>query len=257
MRVRSARISATALLALPFVFAGCNRKPKSLKEQTSYTIGAQFGKSLKSQDLNLDSKALSRGIEDGLKDSKLALSDEEMQSAMMKLNEERQKEMRALAEKNKGESDKFLNKNKEAEGVKVTASGLQYIIKEEGKGASPKGDDIVVVNYRGTLVDGKEFDSSFKRNQPAEFPLKGVIPGWTEGLQLMKKGGKATFFIPPELGYGDRPRQNIPANAILIFDVELLNIKAPQKTVHGPPIVRPVPRTPPPAPPAQPAKPQK
>ncbi len=223
------RISIVTILVLAAVFAGCSRKPKSQKDQISYAIGAQFGKSLKSQDLDLDSKMLSQGIEASLKGEKLSLSDEEMQAAMMKLNEERQKEMKAQAEKNKGDSDAFLAKNKEAEGVKVTSSGLQYKIASEGDGASPKGDDIVVVNYRGTLVDGKEFDSSYKRKMPAEFPLKGVIPGWTEGLQLMKKGGKATFYVPPELGYGDRPRQNIPANATLIFEVELLDVKAPPK----------------------------
>jgi FKBP-type peptidyl-prolyl cis-trans isomerase len=149
---------------------------------------------------------------------------------MMKLGEERQKEMHATAEKNKKEADEFMEKNKSVEGVKTTASGLQYKIIEEGKGASPKGNDIVVVNYRGKLTDGTEFDSSFKRNQPAEFPLNGVIAGWTEGLQMMKKGGKALFWIPPQLGYGDRARPPIPPNAVLAFEVELLDIKhAPKK----------------------------
>lgn len=215
------------------VVTGCSRKPKTPKDQVSYTIGAQFGKSLKAQDLDLDAKALARGIEDGLKSDKMQLSDDEMQSAMMKLNEDRQKDMRAQAEKNKVEADAFLDRNRVAEGVKVTASGLQYKITDEGKGPSPKGDDIVVVNYKGTLIDGKEFDSSFKRGVPAEFPLKGVIPGWTEGLQLLKRGGKATFYIPPALGYGDRARQNIPANAVLTFEVELLDIKPAPKGAAG------------------------
>jgi FKBP-type peptidyl-prolyl cis-trans isomerase FkpA/FKBP-type peptidyl-prolyl cis-trans isomerase FklB len=211
---------------LAVIFAiGCSRKPKSQREQVSYTVGAQFGKSLKAQDLDLDANAIAHGLEDGLKGEKLALTDEEMQGAMMKLAEERQKEMKAQAEKNKGEATAFLDKNKSAEGVKVTASGLQYKIVKEGDGHAPTPDDIVVVNYKGTLIDGKEFDSSFKRNMPAEFPVKGVIPGWTEGLQMMKKGGKFTFYVPPELAYGDRPRQNIPPNSVLIFDVDLLDIK--------------------------------
>jgi FKBP-type peptidyl-prolyl cis-trans isomerase FkpA/FKBP-type peptidyl-prolyl cis-trans isomerase FklB len=212
--------------ALTLGLSACNGKPKSPKEQQSYTIGAQFGKSLKSQKLDLDTKALAAGIVDGYSKDKLKLTDDEMQAAMMKLSEDRQKEIKDEADKNKVKADEFLAKNKTAEGVKTTASGLQYKIIEEGKGPQPKGDDIVVVNYKGTLIDGTEFDSSYKRNQPAEFPLKGVIPGWTEGLQLMKKGGKAQFFVPPNLAYGDRPRQQIPGNAVLIFDVELLDIKA-------------------------------
>jgi FKBP-type peptidyl-prolyl cis-trans isomerase len=217
----------TILFLATLSFIACTRKPKNLKDQVSYTIGAQFGKSLKSQNLDLDAKQVGNGIADGLKDDKLLLSEDEMQAAMMKLTEQRQGEMKVEAEKNKVASDAFLAKNKEAEGVKVTASGLQYKILEEGNGPSPKGDESVVVNYKGTLIDGKEFDSSYKRNMPAEFPIKNVIPGWTEGLQLMKKGGKAMLFVPPELGYGDRPRQNIPSNAVLIFEVELVDIKPP------------------------------
>ena len=207
----------------------CNRKPKSNKDQSSYTIGAQFGKSLRTQGLDLDTSALSRGLIDGYKGEKVALSEDEMQSAMMKLSEERQKEQKNQSETNKIKADEFLAKNRAEEGIKTTESGLQYKITNPGAGASPKGDDIVVVHYKGTLIDGTEFDSSYKRNMPAEFPLKGVIPGWTEGLQLLKKGGKGIFFVPPELGYGDRPRQQIPGNAVLIFDVELIDIKAPPK----------------------------
>jgi len=185
----------------------------------------QFGKSLKAQGLDINTAVMAKALETAMKGDKSLLSDEEMQSAMAKLSEEKQKDMRAEAEKNKVKSDEFLAKNRTAEGIQVTSSGLQYKIAEAGSGNAPKAEDTVVVNYRGTLIDGTEFDSSFKRNQPAEFPLNGVIPGWTEGLQLLKKGGKATFYVPPELGYGDRSRQNIPANAVLIFDVELLDVK--------------------------------
>lgn len=208
---------------------GCSRKPKTPKDQISYTIGAQFGKSLKAQNLDLDAQALARGIEDALKGKDLALSQQEMEGSMTKLADDRQHDIKAEAETNKTKSDAFLAKNKGEAGVQTTASGLQYKIVQPGTGVSPKGEDIVVVNYRGTLIDGTEFDSSIKRGIPAEFPIKGVIPGWTEGLQLMKKGGKAVFFVPPELGYGDRPRQQIPANATLIFEVELLDVKAAPK----------------------------
>ena len=205
----------------------CSRKPSSQKEQVSYTIGAQFGKSLKAQELDLDIKVLAQGIADGYKGSKTRLNEEEMQGAMMRMNEERQNKVKAEAEKNKTSALDFLQKNKTAPGVQTTATGLQYKTISEGDGPRPKDGDIVVVNYKGTLIDGSEFDSSYKRNTPAEFPVNGVIPGWTEGLKLMKKGGKAIFYVPPELGYGDRPRQQIPGNAVLIFEVELLDVKSP------------------------------
>lgn len=218
------------LLGLVLSFQlSCSRKPKEQRDQVSYSIGAQFGKSLKAQNLDINFKVLAQGFEDGFNGKDLKLSQDEMQAAMMKLSEERQKEMKVAADKNKTQSSDFLEKNKSADGVKVTGSGLQYKILNPGSGPSPKIEDTVVVHYKGTLVDGTEFDSSYKRNAPAEFPLRGVIPGWSEGIQLLKKGGKATFYVPPELGYGDRSRQQIPANAVLIFDVELLDIKSAAK----------------------------
>jgi FKBP-type peptidyl-prolyl cis-trans isomerase len=227
----------TAVIGLT---AGCNRKPKDHKAQVSYSIGASFGRSLKAQNLDLDKSALAKGVQHGFEGKELLLNDQEMQGALAKLSEMRQTEMRETAEKNKSKAEEFLTKNKEAEGVTTTTSGLQYKTVSEGSGPSPKPDDVVVVNYKGTLIDGTEFDSSYKRNQPAEFPIRGVIPGWTEGLQLMKKGGKAVFFVPPELGYGAQARQQIPPNAVLIFDVELLDIKAGKGKMHGaPPVVRP------------------
>jgi FKBP-type peptidyl-prolyl cis-trans isomerase len=228
------RFAVFVVLGANLVLIGCNRKPKTHKDQVSYTIGVQFGKSLKSQDLDLDSAALARGIEDGLKTGKIKLSDEEMQTAMAKLSQDRQNQMKVEADKNKLKADEFLAKNKSEAGVQVTSSGLQYKIIDAGQGPQAKIEDVVVVNYRGKLVDGTEFDSSYKRNMPAEFPLKGVIPGWTEGLQLMKKGGKTVFYIPPELAYGDRPRNNIPSNSVLIFDVELLEVKAQGKGPTSP-----------------------
>ncbi len=223
-------LKMAVVLALGMNFWGCTKKPKDQKGRVSYAIGAQFGKSLKAQNLVLDPKALSMGIVDGYAGGELKLTEEEMQKAVAKLGEDRQNEIKAEAEKNRVLAEEFLTKNKDMDGVEVSESGLQYKIIEPGSGASPRGEDLVVVNYRGKLLDGTEFDSSYKRGEPAEFPLKGVIPGWIEGLQMMKKGGKAEFFIPPALDYGDRPRQNIPANAVLIFEVELLDVKkAPAK----------------------------
>lgn len=211
------------------MLASCSPKPKTQKQEVSYTIGVQFGKNLKTQSLDLDMSALTLGIRDGLSGAKLYLTDQQMQDAMLQLSQERQKEMKAEAERNKTKSEEFLNRNKTAPGVQVTPSGLQYKIIEEGSGPSPKIDDTVVVNYKGSLIDGTEFDSSYKRKMSAEFPIKAIIPGWSEGLRLMKKGGKATLYIPPELGYGDRQRQQIPPNAVLIFDVELLDVKPSPK----------------------------
>jgi FKBP-type peptidyl-prolyl cis-trans isomerase len=139
--------------------------------------------------------------------------------------EQKQKE---AGEKNKTEGTKFLEENKNKPGVKTTASGLQYKVIKDGTGPQPKATDMVTVNYRGTLIDGTEFDSSYKRGQPATFPLNGVIKGWTEGLQLMKVGSKYQFFVPSNLAYGERSvGPDIAANATLIFEVELQDVKPP------------------------------
>ena len=139
--------------------------------------------------------------------------------------EQKQKQ---LGEKNKTEGDKYLEDNKKKSGVKTTASGLQYKVEKEGTGATPKATDMVTVNYRGTLIDGTEFDSSYKRGQPATFPVNGVIKGWTEALQLMKQGSKYQLFIPAALAYGERAMgPDIGPNSTLIFEVELQDVKPP------------------------------
>ncbi len=130
------------------------------------------------------------------------------------------------AKQTQSSNDTFLTENAKKAGVKTTASGLQYVVTQEGKGKSPKADSVVKVHYSGKLVDGTVFDSSIERGEPIEFPLNQVIPGWTEGLQLMKEGGKATFYIPSQLGYGEQGVPGtIPANSTLIFDVELIQVK--------------------------------
>ena len=130
-----------------------------------------------------------------------------------------------MAETDLEKGEAFLKENAKKEGVKTTASGLQYKVLKEGEGKSPKATDEVVVHYKGTFIDGKEFDSSYKRNQPAEFPLNGVIAGWTEGVQLMKEGAKYQFVIPFKLAYGERGRPSIPPNSTLLFDIELIKVK--------------------------------
>jgi FKBP-type peptidyl-prolyl cis-trans isomerase len=139
------------------------------------------------------------------------------------------KKQQEAAESNAAEGKAFLEKNKSAEGVKTTASGLQYIVVQEGTGKTPGLNDTVKANYTGTLINGTKFDSSVDRGQPAEFPVSGVIKGWTEALQMMKVGGKVKLFIPPELGYGASARPGIPANSVLVFDVELVDVSAPAK----------------------------
>lgn len=218
---------ALCMTALLFV-VGCGKKNlKTDKEKYSYAIGYQFTKNLKTQNVDIDANAFKAAVDEVLKDKKeLSMTEEDMQKAMQKMYELRQGAMNKEAEENKKKGTEYLEKNKAAEGVKSTETGLQYKVQTEGSGVTPKDDDTVVVHYKGTLIDGTEFDSSYKRNQPAEFPVKAVIPGWTEALKKMKKGAKWNLYIPPELAYGDRGRPGIPANSVLVFDVELIDIKA-------------------------------
>jgi FKBP-type peptidyl-prolyl cis-trans isomerase FkpA/FKBP-type peptidyl-prolyl cis-trans isomerase FklB len=198
----------------------------------SYAIGYQFAKNMKDQDVTVDASALALAIKDVMGDKPTRLTEEEMQTAMKAMYEKRKEKESHAATENKKKGDEFLSANKTKEGVKTTESGLQYKIDEEGdaKAESPKPDSLVTVHYKGTLIDGKEFDSSYSRGQPANFPLGGVIPGWQEALKMMKKGAKWKIYVPPELAYGDRARPGIPANSVLVFDVNLLDIQAAAET---------------------------
>ncbi len=213
----------TATLAV-IGLVGCNKPDlKSDKGQASYAIGQQIGRNLKAQNIEIDAKTLAASLTDAMA-GKSELKEDEIQKAMMKLQEMAMKKQTEEADKNKGKSAEFLEKNKTAEGVKVTASGLQYIVVSEGTGPTPTKNDTVKCHYKGTLTTGEQFDSSYDRGQPAEFPVGGVIPGWTEALQMMKVGSKYKLFIPAELAYGASGRPGIPPNSALVFEVELLDI---------------------------------
>lgn len=208
----------------------CTKKVKldSDIKKASYAIGQQIGGNLKQQNIDFDADALAQALKDASA-GKNEMTKEDMQAAMMKLQEMAMKKQQEAAETNSKAGKDFLEKNKSASGVKVTASGLQYIIEKEGTGAQPKKEDVVKVHYKGTLTNGEQFDSSYDRGQPAEFPVGGVIPGWTEALQLMKVGSKAKLFIPPELAYGPSGRPGIPPNSVLVFEVELMDIVKAEK----------------------------
>lgn len=203
---------------------GCEKKLKTDKDKASYAIGQQIGSNLKAQNIDIDPEVLAMSIKDVASGKESKMTQEEQQQAMMKLQEDLMKSQQAEAEKSKADGQAFLDKNKTAEGVKVTASGLQYQVITEGKGKSPGLEDTVKAHYTGTLINGQKFDSSYDRGQPAEFPVSGVIRGWTEALQMMKPGGKVKLWIPAELGYGPSARPGIPANSVLVFDVELVEV---------------------------------
>ena len=197
-------------------------------DKVSYAIGTQLGQNFKQQGVDIKIGPLLRGLSDAMAGKPSALTDEEMKKVIADFSQKmmaKRKELEKLeAAKNITAGKAFLEANKAKEGVKVLPSGLQYKILKEGTGKSPTAEDKVRTHYSGTLLDGTEFDSSIKRGKPAEFPVKGVIKGWTEALQLMKVGGKWQLFIPPELAYGERGNRGIPGNSTLIFEVELLEI---------------------------------
>ncbi|NOG97875.1 MAG: FKBP-type peptidyl-prolyl cis-trans isomerase [Ignavibacteriae bacterium] len=198
------------------------------EEKVSYAIGNDFGKNLKRQKIEVDPEIFLAGLKDANKDSSL-YTEEELTSIIMEFQKQQQEKMsetnKVEGEKNKKAGEEFLAANKEKDGVVTTESGLQYKVIEEGNGAKPGPEDTVTVHYRGTLINGEEFDSSYKRNQPATFPVNGVIPGWTEALQLMKAGAKWELYIPSEIAYGARGAGGaIGPNEVLIFEVELLEV---------------------------------
>jgi len=198
---------------------------KDQKDKISYILGMDIGNNLKKQSVSVNPKVFAKGMEDALAGSKSLLTEQEVQETMMAFQKEMIAKQAEVAKKNKAEGEAFLAENKKKEGVKALPSGLQYKVIKAGTGKKPKSNDMVTVNYRGTLIDGTEFDSSYKRGQPATFQVNGVIPGWTEALQLMEEGAKWQLFIPSNLAYGERGQGPIGPNSTLIFEVELISIQ--------------------------------
>lgn len=223
------------LLPLAFVISSCetasNPKYDTLEKKASYSIGVNFVERMTAQGIELDVDAMAHGIKDASAGNKTALTEiemaESMKAFMQKIQADAAEKQKNAAQANIDIGKDFLKENASKEGVVTTKSGLQYKIIKEGSGATPTLNDTVVTHYKGNVISGKVFDSSYKRNKPATFPVKGVIKGWTEALQLMKVGAKWQLFIPSNLAYGGAPKGDvIEANSTLIFDIELLEIKA-------------------------------
>ena len=202
---------------------------KDRKDKESYSLGYQFGQSLKHQGLALNLEVYTAGIRDALSGAKPQMSQEEVNKTVSEVQSRvmaaRQKELQETGDKNLSEGKAFLEANRKKEGVKTLPSGLQYKVLAEGNGKTPKATDEVTVNYKGALIDGTEFDSSYKRGKPLTLKVNGVIRGWTEALQMMKAGSRWQLFIPPDLAYGERAMGRIPPNSTLIFEVELISVK--------------------------------
>ncbi len=214
--------SATAAKAAPLTL-------KTSKDKFSYAIGMKTGESLKKQSVPIDPAIVARGLRDATNGTKTLLTDEEAQAAITEVQNDVRKKMQEKMQQqgaeNKKEGDAFLAENKGKPGIVALPDGLQYKILKEGTGPKPTTSDTVECNYRGTLISGKEFDSSYKRGKPAQFPVTGVIKGWTEALQLMPVGSKWQLYIPADLAYGERsPSPDIGPNDTLIFEIELLSI---------------------------------
>ncbi|HUI67378.1 MAG TPA: FKBP-type peptidyl-prolyl cis-trans isomerase [Nitrospirota bacterium] len=220
-----------AVLLTTTVVAAENQELKTQKDKVSYVVGLQMGNSLKNNTIDVNLDILVRGIKDAISGAKPLMAEQEMRETIMALQKDlqakQQEKVKALSEKNKKEGEAFLAENKKKQGVITMPSGLQYKILTDGKGKSPKATDTVTVNYKGTLIDGTEFDSSYNRGEAATLPVGGgMIKGWTEALQLMKEGSKWQLFIPSNLAYGERGVAGaIGPNAVLIFEVELISIK--------------------------------
>ena len=204
--------------------------PKTKKEKVSYSLGVNIGKNMKTQGIDVDQDFLAQGLKDALSNAKTTMSDKDMEATMNAFQQEMMTKMQAKQKveggKNKTDGEAFLAANKKKDGVITLPSGLQYKVIKMGSGPKPTASQTVTCNYRGTLIDGKEFDSSSRYGKPAEFPVGGVIKGWIEALQLMPVGSKWELYIPADLAYGENGAgQTIGPNAALIFEIELLSIK--------------------------------
>jgi len=244
--MKGAIITLTAIgLSLCGPFAGAaadqtqENQLKDKKEKISYSIGVDIGRSIQKQKIGIDPNAFFTGFKDGQANKTTMMSEDQVHQTLLALQTEmleRQKaETKKLADKNLAEGQKFLAENKKRKGVVTLPSGLEYRIIKQGTGESPKLTDVVTVNYRGKLINGTEFDSSYTRGEPVKLTVNGVIPGWTEALQLMKPGAQWELFIPPKLAYGEMgANQIIGPNTTLIFDVDLLSVEKPNTERNKP-----------------------
>jgi FKBP-type peptidyl-prolyl cis-trans isomerase FklB len=219
-------VVACVMLLTSHAMAGEKMELKTQKDRLGYAIGLNLGKNLKKNAADVDPNVVMQGLKDGFTGGKELMTEEQIKETFASYQKEHN-------EKTKKEGESFLAENKKKSGVITRASGLQYKIIKKGSGKTPKATDSVTVNYRGTLIDGTEFDSSYKRGQPATFQVNRVIPGWTEALQLMKEGDKWQLFVPSELAYGARGAGEVIApNAVLIFEVELISVNKSEKPEH-------------------------
>ena len=218
------------VFAAGLVMAQGDAELKNQREKLSYAIGRDIGDSLKKNEVDVEPDILMKGMRSSLAGEKTLMTDQEVRATLETYKNEMQakrlEKMKAEGEKNKKDGEKFLAENKKNKDVKSLPSGLQYTVITKGSGTTPRETDTVTVHYQGNLIDGTEFDSSYKRNQPSTFPVNGVIKGWTEALQLMKEGAKWKLFIPSNLAYGETGRPGIPPNSTLIFEVELIKVGA-------------------------------
>ena len=221
---------AASLMAMPSL-TRADTAPTSDQDKVSYSMGVDMGRNFTKQGIQVNPDVFVQGLKDGVSGGPLKMSDADMQATMTAFIQSMREKMadkeKLAATDNKAKGEAYLDANKKKDGWKVTASGLQYKIIKTGTGAIPKATDTVVTNYAGTTIDGTEFDSSYKRNEPAEFPVDKVIPGWTEALQLMPVGSTWDLAIPSNLAYGEEAPPQIGPNSVLLFHIELLGIKPP------------------------------
>jgi FKBP-type peptidyl-prolyl cis-trans isomerase len=218
-------VFAGVILLAGQAFGAEDQLLKSKKDKISYTIGVASGNNLKQQSIDIDPDIMAKGLKDSMSGGKLLMTDEEMREVMTTFRKEMAiRQLETMAEKNRKEGDAFLAENRKREGVTTLPSGLQYQVLTEGKGKNPKPTDTVVAHYRGTLLNGTEFDSSYLRQEPASINLDTVIKGWREALPLMKEGAKWRLFIPSDLAYGENGTSAIEPNSTLIFEVELISV---------------------------------